>query len=356
MFPGLGAIAALLVAQSTAMQPETAWSQTGRPLPQREPVYAAPDRNLTLYRSCPDKLSAEAKGSVTAILPDLFVRWRDGYAKTRPSVQIHAPPPYGPPQGRLSSTLSDFIEGKLDFALLSRTLSGPDLARYRQIHGHPPIVVPIANGSWRHFGFVDAVVVIVHADNPLRAVSVQDLRAIFGAGARPDWGALGAVNWAGKPVRIYGSADWLQEDTARSATFRSRIMDGLPWREELLKTGHEGDAPGKVIGDPFGIAVTGLGHLPRGTRPLVIALSPGEPGIAPNYANVRLARYPLTRTLDLLLHRKGGGPSASAAADFARYILSREGQEIVARQGIFLPLRAGQARAALDKLGPCEAD
>ena len=345
---------ALLAAQSAIGAADGA-----TPLPQPEVEVAPLDPVLPRYTSCAARLSGERRGSVTAILPDLFARWTRGFAQHQRRAKIRSAPPYGPPQGKLSASLAAFLNGEQSFALVSRELTGEDQASYLRSHGEPPLVIPVAAGSWRHFGFVDTVVVIVNARNPLKALSFEQLDALLSArgfAAHPQpftWGDMGASEWSGQPIHIYGAARWSEEDSARSVIVHQRVLKGGVWRRDLDATGSEADAPARVAADPQGLAITGLGHLPDGTRAVALSLEPGGPALAPTREAVVLNRYPLSRTVDLLVPRHRDGSIDPALAEFARYLLSSEGQAVVAGQGILLPLRAAQAARSRALLGPC---
>lgn len=320
------------------------------------------DPRLSQYTHCAASLQGERHGSVTAILPELFARWSEGFAIVQPQTTISSSPPYGPPQGRLSTSLTAFLNGQESFALISRELTSEDKATYRRAHGSLPLVVPVAAGSWRQFGFVDTVVVIVNTRNPINSLSFAQIKAMFSArGVRgrttpQTWGELGVSYWSERPIHIFGGASWLDQDSARSAVVHQRILKGGGWRSDLRETGSEADAPGAVAADPLGIAITGLGHLPEGTRPVALSVEPDGPAIAPTLEAVRLNQYPLSRTVDLLFQRGRDGRIDPLLAEFARFVLSREGQAIVAGQSVFLPLRSEQAARSLALLGPCRAD
>jgi phosphate transport system substrate-binding protein len=60
--------------------------------------------------------------------------------------------------------------------------------------------------------------------------------------------------------------------------------------------------------------------------------------------------YPLVRNIYIYLNRAPGQVLDPKLHEFLRYVLSREGQEIVARNGNYLPLTAQVAREQLAKL------
>lgn len=260
----------------------------------------------------------------------------------------------------MSLKLTEFLEGKSDFALISRDLTEADRAAFVKAHGQVPIVIPVASGSWRHFGFVDTVVVIVHEDNPITRISFAQIDAIFsstrlrGLSEATDWGFMGNRAWAGRPIEPVGGAVWLKEDSARSAIIRRSVLNGGEWRPDLAARGDEAAALELVASNPNAIAITGLGHVGPQVRALAVSATDGGRYVAPTFDNVRLNKYPLSRTVDLVLRPDANGKAEPAMAEFARFILSRDGQKIVAEQAVFLPLRAEQVASSLTLLGQCE--
>lgn len=353
-------VKALMLAAALAAAGDPAdWERNGRPLPARESRLPSADPRLPLHAACHATPAGRVHGSVTTILPDLFGRWTRGFAALHPQAQISAAPPYGPPQGKLSSTLRNFLEGGSDFALVSRALSPEDNRAFRLAHGRDPLVIPVAAGSWRHFGFVDTVVVIVNAANPARQMTFAQLDSVFSSSrlrrnrATADWGDLGAPGWKGRAIRPVGGAGWLREDSARSSVVRDRVLLGGTWSPALAAGGDEASSPDRVARDPQAIAITGLGHLPPGTRALAISSGAPAPFIFPSYRDVAAGRYPLSRTVDMIVRQRSDGSIDPVLAEYLRFVLSREGQKIVAAQGVFLPLRADQARASLALIGAC---
>jgi phosphate transport system substrate-binding protein len=53
---------------------------------------------------------------------------------------------------------------------------------------------------------------------------------------------------------------------------------------------------------------------------------------------VQTRRYPLVRATWMVVNRQPDRPLEALVQEFLRYVLSREGQEEVARAGDFLPL------------------
>ena len=153
--------------------------------------------------------STVLRGSAPSILRDLAPAWVARFERINPPCRIILTRPFGPPQGSLDPALEAFLDGQADFAFLTRELAERDLATFRRGHdGADPVIVPVAGGAWNHFGFVDAVVIIVHRANPIRRLSFKQLAAIYsrsrGGEGAPDWGTRYCVrstcSWHSAPT------------------------------------------------------------------------------------------------------------------------------------------------------------
>ena len=65
--------------------------------------------------------------------------------------------------------------------------------------------------------------------------------------------------------------------------------------------------------------------------------------MAPDYEDVARAAYPLSRLVYINLNKAPGKALNPVLDEFVRFILSREGQQIILNEAIFIPLRAEQA-------------
>ena len=352
LMPPAGAPAPAPLARSAA---------AGRSAPRSKAQHPRLDKSLPLYRPAA-ALRGRIEGSAPAILPELVKLWTERFHRLQPALAVDVPPPYEPPQGAMSSRLAAFLAGRLDFALLTRAMAPSDVQAFRRSHGEDPLVIPVANGSWRSFGFVDPVAIVVSAANPVRGLSFAQLDAIFsqsrrrGHGPVRSWGDLGVVAWREKPVHIIGAASWAGEDSARAVVVRDRVLLGGAWRTDLAiaASGTEAEVPTRVARDPLSIGFTGLGHLVPGSR--AIAIRRGRHGgyVSPTLAAVASGRYPLSRTVDFIVAKPKGECLRPDLLAFLRFLLSRQGQDAVLQHGVFLPLTGAQARDSWRRATPCK--
>lgn len=298
-----------------------------------QPRYS-PDYGGTLRLMCSD------------VLPGLVRSWMTSFAKIYPKVRFTFGPPF---EG--SDAATALLEGRVDIAFVSRELKPTDVSSFHAKYGYDPTSIPVSGGSYRQFGFLDAVAIIVNPANPVKQLSLRQLDAVFsrshlrGDSAALTWGELGATgSWAREPVHVYGIRPW----NGFEEFVRQRVLDvGAArgqWRTGMHLDKMVFPIARRVAADRDGIGYTGLAFVDSPVK--IVAVGSGADAVAPTYSNVALARYPLSRLVYGNVNRRPGKPLPPLVQEFLRYIVSGEGQEDVRREGIYLPLREFQVRAA----------
>lgn len=321
--------------------------QHGRPLPAPEVLQPTLDPQLAAFEPRYGRdLGGTLRLMCSDVLPGLVRSWIDSFAKVYPNVHLVLGPPF---EG--SDAAKALLEGRVDIAFVSRELKPTDVSSFRAKYGYVPTSVPVSGGSYRQYGFLDAVAIIVNPGNPVKQLSLQQLDAVFSRshsrGDRPaaTWGDLGATGaWAGKPVHVYAIKPW----NGFEEFVRQRVLDAGGRRGEWA-TGLHFDKmvfpiARRVAADPDGIGYTGLAFVDAPVK--VIAIGNGADAVSPTYTNVALAKYPLSRLVYANINRAPGAASPALVREFLRFVLSRAGQQDVRRQGIYLPLREFQVRDA----------
>jgi len=330
------------------------WKQNGRVLPRRELLQPTLDTGLSSFLPKHDPgLTVRLKGAASDVLADLTKRWITAFRQHYPKVTIDVPPPYAGSLGAI-----ELIAGDIDFVAVSRELKPTDISQFRKKFGYDPFSAPIAGGTWRHFGFLDAVGFLVHQDNPLRQLTYGQLDAILSTtqhrGGKPitTWGQLGLTGkWADKPIHVWAVKPWNGfEEFVRQRVLSVGDRRG-EWRPDLNFVDNVFPISPHVADDPYALGYAGLAYVGDGVNLLAIAPDGKVAAVAPDYEEVARATYPLSRLVFLNLNKAPGQPLNPALEEFARFIISREGQQVLLDQAVFLPLRAEQAaqsRAQLD--------
>jgi phosphate transport system substrate-binding protein len=85
-------------------------------------------------------------------------------------------------------------------------------------------------------------------------------------------------------------------------------------------------------------------------RVLRIGATGNGPFVAPSAETFFDGSYPLHNNVYLYLNRVPGQPLGVKEKEFVRFVLSREGQQIIADSRIFIPLNKTQLDAELRKI------
>ena len=347
-----GALAALpgrtLPTKPTPAQTEL-WKQQGRELPVPETTQPKLDPALPPYVPRRDReLSGHFKGAASDVLATLTKQWIAAFQKYYPKVTLDVPPPYAGSLGAL-----ELIKGDLQFVMVSRELKPTDISGFAEKFGYPPFSAPVSGGTYRQFGFLDAIAFFVHPDNPLTQLTFDQIDAIYstthhrGGSAITTWGQLGLTGeWADKPVHAWGVKPWNGfEEFIRQRALSVGEKRG-EWRTDLNFTETVFPISPAVAADRYAIGYAGLAYIDDNVKPVPLIAERGARPSPPSMEEVYQARYPLSRLVFFNTNKAPGKALDPVLEEFLKFILSREGQQIILDQAVYVPLRAGQADAS----------
>ncbi len=298
----------------------------------------------------------------------------DGFRKYHPDVKF---------ADNLKSTfiaMAGLYTKQADLAPMGRKPTWDELQAYQRVFNSSPVEIAMATGSYDVAGWTFALNAFVHKDNPISKLTLEQLDGIFGAerdGGWTDnkwdstvargpeknirtWGQLGLTGkWADQPIHVY--AYNLNYHFPRD--FAENVMQGgYKWNEKLKEYSNEalpdGSAlisAGKLLAaevgkDPYGITYTGKLYGTARVKALALAATEAGPYVAATLDTVQDGSYPLSRHVYYYVNRAPGKKIDPLVREFLRYVLSREGQDAVQRDGKYLPLTAEVVRAQLKKL------
>jgi phosphate transport system substrate-binding protein len=287
------------------------------------------------------------------VLKVLVEKWFEKFKTYHPETTLTISPPYAGSLGAI-----ELMKGDLDFVFVSRELKPDDIKGFKDKFGYDPLSVPVSGGSYRHFGALDAIGFYVNKDNPIEKITFDQLDAMYSSthhrGGKPinKWGDLGLTGeWADKPVKLYGIKPWNGfEEFIRQRVLSVGDKRG-EWREDIAFEKVVFPMAKKVSDDRYGIGYSGIAYLDAGVKVIPVVEKAGATPQAPTYENVALATYPLSRLTFFNTNKAPGKPLNPALDEFLRFVLSREGQQVVLDQAIYIPLRANQVQSGRALLG-----
>ena len=357
----------LLVAASAVAQPMVEWvipalptnkpqsaeqaesaRQHGRTLPPPEILQPMLDPALPAYVPRKERLTGTFKGAASDVMVEIARKWLEKFKTYHPDVSLTIAPPYAGSFGAI-----ELVKGDLDFVFVSRELKPDDIKSFKARFGYDPLSVPVSGGSYRHFGALDAVGFFVNKENPLEKITFDQLDAMYSStrhrGGKPitKWGDVGLTgDWADKPIRLYGIKPWNGfEEFIRQRVLGKGDKRG-EWRDDITFEKVVFPMAKSVEKDRYGIGYSGIAYIDAGVRMIPVVERAGDAPLAATYENVALAAYPLSRLTFFNVNKAPGKALDPALDEFLRFILSREGQQVVLDHASYIPLRAHQVRDA----------
>ena len=101
---------------------------------------------------------------------------------------------------------------------------------------------------------------------------------------------------------------------------------------------------------PGGLTYALLSNVTSNVKVVPLADKDGVPFVPPTVENVYSHAYPLSRFVYIFVNRPPGKPLEPKVKQFLELVLSREGQEVVASEGVYLPLTSATVREERAKL------
>jgi phosphate transport system substrate-binding protein len=289
----------------------------------------------------------------------LIVLWEQDFQQFHPGVKLEYDM-YG-----TSSAIPALFTGVADIAILGEEIDPAAVRTFERVKHYPPLGIDIFIGSVDIRNIDYAQMFFVSKDNPLAHLSLVELDGIFGEEHRRGstnirtWGQLGLTGeWADKPIALYG---WRIDDSFGIFLQQYLLEGSHHWNCALHEFSHIYRPDGTIYDhgqqildalakDRYGIAVSNIRYAGPEVKPLAIGVLPSGPFYPVTKQTLIDRTYPLARVIPAVVDRTPGMPIGPKVKEFLRYLLSREGQQVVVRDGRYLPLNAIAAQKEMRKL------
>ena len=290
-----------------------------------EPVKV--DLNIPTYTK-----TSGVSGNVNSVGSDtmnnLMSLWCEGFTKDYPNVKCQI-------EGKGSSTAAPaLIEGTAQFGPMSRKMKSKETDEFEKEFGYKPTAVPTS---------IDTLAVFVNKDNPIECMTIEQIDAVFsrnrkcgGAEDIATWGELGVTDpaWTNTPISIYGR----NSASGTYGYFKKKALCKGDYKDTVKEQPGSASVVQGITEDKGAIGYSGIGYITSGVKVIEVAKVPGK-CFAPNLENVVNKSYPLGRYLYLYVNKKPNEHLDPLRIEFLKFVLSKEGQEVVVKDG-YLPLPA----------------
>ena len=271
-------------------------------------------------------------GNVNSIgsdtLNNLMTLWAEGFKKAYPNVNIQI-------EGKGSSTAPPaLIEGTAQLGPMSRPMKSSEIDEFEKKFGYKPTEVPVA---------VDALAVFVNKDNPIKGLTMAQVDGIFSSSRKSGsedittWGQVGLKgDWAAKTISIFGrnsasgTYGFFKDEALQKGDFKPTVKE-QPGSSAVVQG---------IATDLGAIGYSGIGYKTSDVHTVALGEEDDEL-VEPSYENCVSGDYPLARFLYVYVNKKPGTALDPLTSEFLKFVLSKEGQEVVVKDGYFpLPKQA----------------
>ncbi len=323
--------------------------------------YAEPEHNLkadpTLPSWQPGEVKSEPEEELNIvgadIMDEIVLGWVKIYRKQYPRLSVTE-------DLRASGAgAPGLVSGKGDLAPVGREMFPAEEKSFADTYGYKPFAIKVATGSVGSLGKTASSVILVDKDNPIDCLSLPQLDAIYSKTRKlgykevGTWGDLGAKGeWANRPIHLYG----LKPVNGIEQYFKMVAMDGGEYKDNIQFVKGKGFTHAFTVAaedmatHPGGLTYALLANVTPNVKVLSLSWKEGGPCYPPNVENVYSHKYPFSRYVYIYVNRAPGKPLSPKVKEFLKLVLSKEGQQVVADERVFIPLQPEVVQEELRKL------
>ncbi|MEM7034859.1 MAG: PstS family phosphate ABC transporter substrate-binding protein, partial [Chloroflexota bacterium] len=253
------------------------------------------------------------KGSDTLV--NLALAWAEEYRVVKPSVSIAVT------GGGSGTGIASLINGTVDIANASRKMKDKEITA-AQDNNINPIEFTVA---------IDALAVIIHPDNPVEVLTIDQLSDIY-TGRITNWKDVGGhdatIVLLSRETNSGTHVYFLEEVVRKGNKENTDIF--AP--QTLLMPSSVG-ITSELRRNPNAIGYDGLGYVTEHEKVVAVAIDNSSPYVLPKVETGADGSYPIARGLYMYT----AGEPTGEIATYLDWIMGPEGQQIVAELG-FVPL------------------
>jgi len=263
-------------------------------------------------------------------LNNMMALWAESFQAIYPNVKIQI-------EGKGSSTAPPaLIEGTSQLGPMSRKMKPTEIDKFEAKYGYKPTPIPVA---------LDALAVFVNKDNPIQGLSLQEVDSIFsstykkGGQSIDTWGQVGVEGaFANRPISLYGR----NSASGTYGFFKKVALSKGDYKNTVKEQPGSSAVVQGIASDLYGIGYSGIGYRTSGVKAIALASDNGDL-FAPTFENCMSGDYPLARFLYVYVNKAPNEELDPLTHEFIKFVLSREGQEVVLKDGYFpMPAAAGE--------------
>jgi phosphate transport system substrate-binding protein len=250
--------------------------------------------------------SITVKGSDTLVI--LAQKWAEVYMGQHPEAKIQVT------GGGSGTGFAALLTGATDLCNASRKIKAKEVGTFVEKFKSRPTEYKVA---------VDGLSIYVGADNPVEALSLEQLELIF-TGKIKNWKEVGGPD---APITVYSR----ENSSGTYEFFKDQVLKGKDFVASAQTMPGTAAVLQAVAKDKFGIGYGGAAY-GAGAKHLKVRKDAGSPAIEPTEATVLAGEYPIWRYLFIYVNP---ALDKGEIAAYLNWIRSDAGQAIVKDIGYY---------------------
>jgi phosphate transport system substrate-binding protein len=253
-------------------------------------------------------------------LANLMTFWAEEFKQYYPNVVFQI-------QASGSSTAPPALtEGTASVGPMSRELKSSEIAYFSRKYGYEPLALKVG---------VDAIALFVDVNNPLEGITLEQLDALYsvtrfcgGKKSITHWQQLDASSTIRQSIQLYGR----NSVSGTYGSFKKVALCNGDFKATVNEQPGSASVVQSVAYSNHALGYAAFGYKTAGVRSLPIA-SAGGKYVDVTIDNIASGEYPLSRFLYLVVNKAPGEPLPVLEREFIRFIMSKQGQSLVQRDG-----------------------
>jgi phosphate transport system substrate-binding protein len=256
------------------------------------------------------------KGSDTLV--NVAQAWAEAYPEVNPDVAVAVS------GGGSGTGIAAMINGTVDIANASRKMKAKEMELAKK-NGQSPV---------EHVVGYDALAVFLHKDNPVKSMSLAQLKDIYGRDPK-------VKKWSDMGITVPGCKDKIvvvsrQNNSGTYVYFKETVLGKKGrYRQGTLDMHGSKDVVDLVEKTPCAIGYSGLAYATDHLKMVCVATDGADACVSPSVATASDRSYPIARPLFMYTN----GEPRGAIKGYMDWIQSDAGQCILMKKG-YAPVHA----------------
>lgn len=207
--------------------------------------------------------------------------------------------------------LMSFLANEADLVFVSREIKPEE---HHQLDKKGSVIDTFA---------IDGLAVIVNLNNPVKSLTLQQLRDIY-SGRIKNWKEVGGSDW---PIALYSR----DISSGTYSFFKDKVLDSLDYAKDDINLTHNEEIINNVANTKQAIGYVGLSYINRpNIKPVPLTFKEGEAPQAPNFQNIGSDTYRLKRYILLVSHAK----EKPEVSDFVKVLKEEQSLKVINEVGL----------------------